>query len=126
VEAAMQLNPNHPGWYKLAIFSNAYFKRQYREALQAALEMDQYGYFHVHAARVAAYGQLGQREEAQNSLQDLLALRPDFAAAAREEYAKWWNPEQVEHLMEGLRKAGLENPAEGGAAEADENRRDRQ
>ena len=126
VEAAMQLNPNHPGWYKLAIFSNAYFKRQYREALQAALEMDQYGYFHVHAARVAAYGQLGQREEAQNSLQDLLALRPDFAAAAREEYAKWWNPEQVEHLIEGLRKAGLENPAEGGAAEAGENRRDRQ
>jgi hypothetical protein len=40
-------------------------------------------------------------------VQDLLALRPDFAVAARQEYSKWYEPEQIEHLLDGLRKAGL-------------------
>jgi hypothetical protein len=35
-------------------------------------------------------------------------VRPDFATAARDECAKWWEPELVEKLLDGLRKAGLE------------------
>jgi hypothetical protein len=27
---------------------------------------------------------------------------------AREELGKWWDPELIEHLIDGLRKAGLE------------------
>jgi TolB-like protein/tetratricopeptide (TPR) repeat protein len=65
-------------------------------------------YFHVPALRAAALGQLGRREEAREAVRDLLALRPDFAAAARHEYAKWYNSELVEHVVDGLRKAGLE------------------
>jgi hypothetical protein len=67
-------------------------------------------YFHVPAIKAAASGQLGRRDEAQKALQEVLALRPDFAAAARQEYAKWCDSELVEHLIEGLRKAGLEIP----------------
>jgi hypothetical protein len=37
-------------------------------------------------------------------------LRPDFAQAARYEYAKWYEPEEIEHIIDGLRKAGLEIP----------------
>jgi eukaryotic-like serine/threonine-protein kinase len=40
--------------------------------------------------------------EQQKAVQDLLALRSDFASTARHEFAKWWKPEQVEHLVEGL------------------------
>jgi len=111
--SAMQLNPNHPGWYKFAIFYNAYHKREYRRALEAALGVNLPGYFHTHAAQAAAYGQLGLREAAQGALQHLLALRSDFAAAARQEYGKWQEPAEVEHLIDGLRKAGLEIPEEG-------------
>lgn len=108
VKTAMELNPNYPGWYELAIFSNAYWKRHYQEALDAALRVRLPGYFHAHSARAASYGQLGQIEAAQKSVQDLLALRPDFASFARYEYSKWYEPDQIEHLIEGLRKAGLE------------------
>ena len=58
----------------------------------------------------AAYGQLGDREAAREALRALLALRPDFATVARVELGKFWDPELVEHLIEGVRKAGLEIP----------------
>ena len=56
----------------------------------------------------ATCGQLGELEAARKALRALLALSPDFAVVAREELGKWWAPELVEHLLEGLRKAGLE------------------
>jgi TolB-like protein/cytochrome c-type biogenesis protein CcmH/NrfG len=110
VEAAMQLNPNHPGWYEVALFARAYHRHEYRAALEAAMRINTPSYFQSHAARAAALGQLGQHEAAKKALQDLLALRPDFAQAARYEYGKWYEPEEVEHIVEGLRKAGLDIP----------------
>ena len=70
-------------------------------------------FFYAHAAMAAALGQLGQHEAAQKAVRDLLALRPDFAATVRPEYGKWYSPEEVEHLIDGLRKAGLEIPESG-------------
>lgn len=65
-------------------------------------------FFYAHAQRAAALGQMGQLDAARKAVQETLALRPDFAATARHEYAKWFEPEQVEHLLEGLRKAGFQ------------------
>jgi hypothetical protein len=65
-------------------------------------------YFHLPALRPATLGQLGRHEEAGKAVRDLMALRPDFATAARQEYAKWYGPELIEQLIDGLRKAGLE------------------
>ena len=113
VESAMKLNPNYPGWFQLAVSANAYRQGKYEEAMEALVRANMPGYFHTHAALAACLGQLGRREEARKALQDLLALRPDFAAAARQEYTKWYGPEVIEHLMDGLRKAGLEVPASG-------------
>ena len=108
VEAAMQLNPNYPGLLRFTAFTNAYCHGKYAEAFEAAVRINMPGFFYAHAARAAALGQLGQREAARKAVRDLLALRPDFGAAARQEYAKWYDSEQVEHLIDGLRKAGLE------------------
>jgi hypothetical protein len=66
------------------------------------------GFWRTNLALAAAYGQLGEREAAENALKDLLAPRSEFVTGAREELAKWWEPELVEHLIEGLRNAGLE------------------
>ena len=108
VESAMQLNPNCPGYFYFARCCNAYRQGKYVEVLEGAARVNMPNYFHVPALRAAALGQLVRREEARKALQDLLALRPDFAAAARQEYAKWYDSELIEHLIEGLRKAGLE------------------
>jgi TolB-like protein/Tfp pilus assembly protein PilF len=112
VDSAMKLNPNYPGWFYIAAFAKAYRERKYEEALEAVARMHMPGYFHTHAGRAAALGQLGRHEEAQKAVQDLLALRPDFAARARIEYAKWYRPEEAEHIIDGLRKAGLNVPEE--------------
>ncbi len=111
VEAAMQLNPNYPGLFRWSAFTKAYGQGKYAEALELAVRINMPNYFYAHAARAAALGQLGQREAAEKELRELLALRPDFATAARREYAKWYDSERVEHMIEGLRKAGLDVPA---------------
>ena len=43
-------------------------------------------------------------------MRELLALKPDYAAVARQELGKWFDADTVEHLLEGLRKAGLDVP----------------
>jgi TolB-like protein len=108
VEQARQLNPHHPGWYWFPAVFNAYRKRDYRGAVDVTLKVNMPGFWRTHAAFAAAYGQLGERDAAHNALRDLLTIRPDFAVVAREELGKWWDPELVEHLIEGFRKAGLE------------------
>ncbi len=56
---------------------------------------------------------------AAKALRDLLKLRPDFAATVRKDIEKWWEPEPMERLIEGWRKAGLEiAPANGTDAPA--------
>ena len=50
-----------------------------------------------------------------SALRELLALKPDFAAIARDEFGKWYLPQLVEQLIDGLRKAGLDVPATAGA-----------
>ena len=56
--------------------------------------------------RSAWGGQLGEHEAAVKAVRDLLKLRPDFAARVRNDIEKWWDSECVEHLIDGLRKAG--------------------
>ena len=56
----------------------------------------------------AAHAQLGEHEAAGKALRDLLRLMPDYAAIAREDLGKFWNPDLVEHYVDGLRKVGLD------------------
>lgn len=104
---ARKLNPHHPGWYWFPNVFDAYRKSDYRAALDAALKINMPRFWRAHLALAAIYGQLGEREAAHTALQQLLLLKPEFAGSAREELGKTWNPELVEHLMDGLRKAGL-------------------
>jgi hypothetical protein len=38
--------------------------------------------------------------------------RPEYASSVRQEFNKWYQPDLVEHWIEGLRKARLEIPDE--------------
>ena len=107
VERAMQLNSHHLGWYWCAAAYNAYRKSDYRGALDIALKINTRGIWGAILVLAAAHGQLGEREAAQAAVRELLALMPHFAATARQECEKWWEPQLVEHLLDGLRKAGL-------------------
>jgi tetratricopeptide (TPR) repeat protein len=113
---AKQLNPNHPGWYWYADFYDAYRRGDDRGALDATRKVNLPGQWFSHAATAAACGQLGDRNSANKALKDLLKLRPDFAATVRGDIEKWWEPEYVERLINGWRKAGLEIPTETGTS----------
>ena len=106
-ESAMQLNPHFPGWYRLASIFNAYQERNYHAALEGALRVNIPGYFWTLVMSAAAHGQLGNREAAAKALTELLVIRPDFKEVASDELSKWFQPALVEHLMDGLRKAGI-------------------
>jgi TolB-like protein/Tfp pilus assembly protein PilF len=108
VERAKHLNPHHPGWYWYADFYQAYRQRDYRSALSFALKVNLPGHWAEQLMIAAASGQLGEHELAAKAVVALLKLRPDAKLEVRTEFEKWWNAEDVEHLMEGLRKAGLE------------------
>jgi serine/threonine protein kinase len=105
---ARRLNPHHPGWYWFGSYFDAYRQRDYRGALDYALKVNMPGFWRTNLALAAAFGQLGEVEAAREAVRGLLAVRPDFSIIAREELGKWWDPALVEHLIEGLRKAGLE------------------
>lgn len=70
------------------------------------------------AMRAAVLGQLGKREQARNAVQELLTVRADFASMARDSFGKTLDAQLVEHLIDGLRKAGLEIPEPGTAPDA--------
>ena len=106
-ERAAQLNPHYPGWYWFASAFDAYRKSDYRGALDVAVKINLRGIWGTSLVLAAAYAQAGEREAARKHLQELLAIIPDFAVVAREELGKWWDPKLVEHLLDGLRKAGL-------------------
>jgi TolB-like protein/Flp pilus assembly protein TadD len=108
--SAKQLNPNHPGWYWYANFYNAYRQGDYSGACDFALKINLPGQWASHAMLAAACGQLGEREAAAKAIRDLLHLRPNLGQTVRQEFKKWWDPEYVESVIDGLRKAGLEIP----------------
>ena len=111
VQRAMKLNPRHPGWYWFPLAHNAYRENDYSLALDYALRLNLPGMFLTHELLARVHAQLGNRDEAAQALRDLLALRPDFAANARQGLEKWFfEASYVDHALDGLRKAGLKLP----------------
>jgi serine/threonine protein kinase/tetratricopeptide (TPR) repeat protein len=107
-ERAMQLNPHHPGWYWFPLVLNAYRQRDYRRALELGLRVNMPGFWRTQLVLAVCNAQLGEMHAAQSAVQELLKIRPDFALIGRSELNKWWDGEMVEHLIEGLGKAGLD------------------
>jgi hypothetical protein len=87
---------------------NAYRKGDYRGAVNLALKINLPGFFPTYEVLAMAYGQLGERDAASEALNEMLRLVPSFGKVARTLKSKWFAPEMVEHVLEGLRKAGLQ------------------
>jgi TolB-like protein/Flp pilus assembly protein TadD len=115
---AVRLNPRHPDWYNIIFFWNHYHKREYEEALATTLKMDLPGYFYTYVRQAIAYGQLGRKAEAQTAVAKLLELKPEYGREVRDLVRRWQYPEDfIEHIVEGLRKAGLDVPDEAAASQ---------
>lgn len=105
---AKQLNPHYPGWYWYTDFYVAYRQGDYRQALSCVLKVNLPEHWAYHLFQAAVYGQLGETALADKALKAVYRIMPDFAITLREDMERWFETSYVDRLMEGFRKAGLE------------------
>ena len=102
---AQQLNPLHPGWYHFSFARLHYHQRDYEQTIADVAKVGLPDFYWTHMLTAAAMGQLGHPDAAQR-LSRVFEVRPGFSAQVE---LKKWNaePADFEHIIEGLRKAGL-------------------
>jgi adenylate cyclase len=64
-------------------------------------------YLSAHTNLASIFGELGQLEEAREPVREILRLAPEFSIKAYMKGLSFSNPEILERMEEGLRKAGL-------------------
>ncbi len=102
---AMRLNPYYPDLYLWNLAGAQYNLKQYDEAIQAVLKMNN----PTEGRRLltASYAQLGDMEHARQHATKLLEAHPTFSADHWRHILPDKFPEETEHFVEGLKKAGL-------------------
>ena len=112
VEKGIRLSPSDPRLYIwLGPLAGAYYQmRHYAEAVEAGRRSWTLNRNWPHGLRyvVAGLAQLGKVEEAQAPLAELKQMDANLEYSASVFRRNWPNPADVDHLLDGLRKAGFE------------------
>jgi adenylate cyclase len=108
--AYLRIDPRGPHSYlAMHLFAiSYYFERDYTKSVEAsrrALARNP-AVFGTYRWLAAALGQLGRTEEAQAALQKVLELAPRQLEFHTRQRPPWHRPEDYEHMLDGLRKAG--------------------
>jgi adenylate cyclase len=109
-KAQMRLDPFHPHFAPLMLGEALYLLKQYREAQQWLREATGRAPKHPygHAWLAATYAQLGQLEDARAQAAEVLRLNPEYKINATHRVTSAFKrTEDMDHLADGLRKAGL-------------------
>lgn len=102
--AAIELNPLHPGWYHFSFARDHYNRSEYEETLADIERANMPRFYWSHLMEAATLGQLGR--PAGKIVEGLFKLKPGFSARAELEK---WNaaPGDMDHILDGLAKAGI-------------------
>ncbi len=111
-EMANRLSPHDASvWAFFGIRAVAYIEmRQYDEAIRCGREAvrKRSAKYWASSHLVSALGHGGTPQEAENAVTELLARKPDFTVTFAKDHLYYYRkPEQLDHYLEGLRKAGL-------------------
>jgi adenylate cyclase len=109
LEASIRLDPLQPS-PAFARMGHAYYMlKRYEEAVywmrEAASRLPKLQ--DVHLGLASAYAQAGHLEEARAAAAEVLRLNPSFTIESWKRLAVYKDPKDVEHYLDGLRKAGL-------------------
>jgi len=101
---AQELNPLHPGWYHFSFARRDYHRKAYEGTIRSVAKIGLPHFYWTYLLNAAAKGQLGH-PDAGKALSRILEIKPGFSAHL--ELRKWnASPADLDHIMEGLRKAG--------------------
>ena len=112
LETSIRLDPYDPllpsRLNRLAL--GLYFSGQYEAAVEAAKRAIRLNpdYPMPHRWLAAALGQIGRTEEAKEALGKAIAIAPASFDMHVRSRVPWMRPEDHDHMLEGLRKAGWE------------------
>ena len=106
LDLAMKLNPTPPNWYREIEGHAFYAQRRYEEAARAwgrGTARRPY----VYRFLAACHAQMGCLDEAQTLVDQSLRLQPRFSLRVWATFEPFLHRGDLEHLLDGLRKAGL-------------------
>ena len=108
---AFARNPATPSGYRIATFQYHYMHGDYQAALQEALQVKARYVLYGYLCAAAAYGQLGDKANAEIALAELLKIDPNYGDHVADDLAKrGTSPYIIRAVVEGLVKAGLRVP----------------
>ncbi len=106
MKRTMRLNPIYPDWYLWDLGWAYYLMGRYEEALAEMKRMKEVPN-NARRTFAAIYAQLDRMEEAKAEVAEFLKQDPDYSIAEKEYSWPYKNPADLEHLLDGYRKAGL-------------------
>jgi TolB-like protein len=89
IERSMDLNPQHPVWYRGMLSYREYWRGDYRAAIDEAVRTNAPYLFWMQIVLAAAHGQLGEHQPASAAVRALNAQIPSFAANPRAILNTW-------------------------------------
>lgn len=111
IAEAFARNPATPSGYRIATFQYHYMQGDYSAALHEALQIKARYVLYGYLATAAAYGQLGDKANAEGALARVLKIEPTYGDRVVDDLTKRGvSPHIVDRLVEGLEKAGLQVP----------------
>jgi len=111
LEETRTLNPYHASFLYIPDFYHHYFREDYEAALPYAEKIDIPGYHYGYVAQAAVYGQLGLADKGREAVFNLLEVYPDYPEFLHADFDFYHIPrDRTAHVIEGLRKAGLDFP----------------
>jgi adenylate cyclase len=103
---AMRLNPYHPDFY-FSVLADAYLVARRHDDMVATLEKVSQPYSAFYRRLAVGYAHVGRTDEARAALAKYRELEPQASIATVAEDLPFKRQEDLDHFLEGLRKAGL-------------------
>jgi adenylate cyclase len=109
IEKAKRLNPFYPFYYTLYVGQASFTMHRFKEASAAIARAVAHNPQSLSSRfyLAAVYGQLGEAALAREALAEILRISPKFSIAQARTIAAYRRAENLNLLMDGLRKAGL-------------------
>jgi TolB-like protein len=106
LQTAALREPFLPPWYWELLSVALFVEKRYEEVIKSTSRKDPKKYWD-HAYLAAAYAYLGRDGDAHLEAAEVLQKRPSFSILAYAKQEPFKNPGDLQHLLDGFRKAGL-------------------